>query len=108
MSRAGGRLQIDPGVIVKLGNSRIEGLRGSSNLIAEGLDGLPVVFTSVKDDRYGSGGTFDTANDGYLTVSTNTPDFGDWGGLEFQLNSSLSLYQAYIAFAGGETAVEGG
>jgi len=108
VSRAGGRLQIDPGVIVKLGNSRIEGLRGSSNLIAEGLDGLPVVFTSVKDDRYGSGGTFDTANDGYLTVSTNTPDFGDWGGLEFQLNSSLSLDQAYIAFAGGETAVEGG
>ena len=41
--RPSGRLAIDPGVVVKLGSSRIEGLRGNSHLIAEGTDRKSVV-----------------------------------------------------------------
>ena len=37
---------VDPGVVVKLGSSRIEGLRGNSHLIAEGTAENPVIFTS--------------------------------------------------------------
>ena len=58
-----GRLRIDPGVVVKLNDARIEARRGESNLIAEGLPGYPIIFTSAMDDRFGMGGTFDTNND---------------------------------------------
>lgn len=108
-ARPGGRLLMDPGVVLKLGNARIEGKRGSANLIAEGTSGHPVVFTSVKDDRFGGGGgTFDLQSDGSGTGATNTANPGDWGGLLFNLNSHLSLDQAYLAYAGGQTPVEGG
>ena len=108
-ARPGGRLLMDPGVVLKLGNSRIEAKRGSANVIAEGTSGHPVIFTSVKDDRFGGGGgTFDLQSDGTNTAVTNSPAAGDWGGLLFNLNSHFSLDQAYFAYAGGQTPVEGG
>lgn len=64
VKRTPGRLRIDPGVIVKLNDARIEMERGGSNLIAEGTPEAPVIFTSLQDDTIGAGGTFDTANDG--------------------------------------------
>ncbi len=57
--RATASLVIDPGTIIKLEAARIEATFGA-NIIAEGSDGLPIVFTSKLDDTVGAGGTFDT------------------------------------------------
>ncbi len=119
-ARQSGRLTIDPGVIVKLDRSRIELERGASQLIAEGHAGNRVVFTSLADNRFGAGGTFDTNGnqpdkfdpfsrpidiDGNLSLSTTT---GDWGGIMVNAGAKASIDHAYIAFGGGETSIEGG
>jgi hypothetical protein len=102
--RPSGRLAIDPGVVVKMGASRIEGLRGNSHLIAEGTPENPVVITSSNDDRFGAGGTFDSTGNQQTTQAAAR----DWGGLAFNANSRLSISNAFIAFGGGETPIEGG
>jgi hypothetical protein len=102
-ARTSGRLAIDPGIVVKLGLARIEGERGSSHLIAEGTKDRQIVFTSVNDDRYGMGGTFDTSNDGPTAGSP-----GDWGGLVFHAVSRASIDNALITFGGGEAPIEAG
>ncbi|MCH5376810.1 MAG: pre-peptidase C-terminal domain-containing protein, partial [Planctomycetes bacterium] len=102
VARESGRLAIDPGVVVKLGNARIELERGSSHLIAEGSPGHSVVFTSVLDDRFGAGGTIDSLNDG-----VSQPQKGNWGGLFFSHTTRGSIDYALVAYAGGETAIEG-
>ncbi len=76
-SRPSGRLRIDPGVIVKLSAARIEAELGSSNIIAEGTATDPIIFTSLNDDTYGAGGTFDTNNDSTQTLINL--DFGAEG-----------------------------
>ncbi len=101
--RPSGRLAVDPGVVVKLGASRIEGMRGNSALIAEGTATDPVIFTSIQDDRFGSGGSYDLTGN----LNTANPAAGDWGGLAFNANSRLSLDQAYVAYGGGSTPIEG-
>ncbi|MBM4022321.1 MAG: matrixin family metalloprotease, partial [Planctomycetes bacterium] len=101
-SRATGRLAIDPGVVVKLQNSRIELERGAGQLLAEGGEFNPVIFTSLGDNRYGAGGTFDT--------NGNVPDVraaGDWGGIILNAGTRASIDEAYIAFGGGITPIEG-
>ena len=100
----GGRLAIDPGVVVKLSSARIEGNRGSAHLIAEGTPGNPVIFTSLLDDRYGGSGTFDTSGNG----STAGPAPGDWSGLVFNATSRASIDNALISYAGGESPIAGG
>lgn len=95
-------LVIDPGAILKFEGARIE-IGVGANLIAEGTDGAPVVFTSKLDDRYGAGGTFDTNNDSNSTV----PRARDWGGIYASSGSKLSLDHAIVAFAGGVTKLEG-
>ncbi len=101
--RPNARLSIDPGVIVKMGGARIETEIGSQ-FIAEGTAANPITFTSVFDDRYGAGGTFDTTNDG----SSTSPAAGDWGGLFFGPTSTASVDHALITFGGGKTTIEGG
>ncbi len=105
-ARLDGRLRIDEGMIIKLDGTRIETEIGSQ-LLAEGSEELPIVFTSLSDDRYGAGGTFDTINDNE-NVNPSTPTPGDWGGLFFGVTSSGSVDYARIYFGGGETRVEGG
>ncbi|MFN0053608.1 MAG: nidogen-like domain-containing protein, partial [Planctomycetales bacterium] len=102
-ARVAGSLVIDPGVIFKQSASRIEAQVGGSQLIAEGTLAHRVIFTSLKDDSYGAGGTFDTGADG-LTTGTA----GDYGGLMFNATSSGSIDQARITFAGGTTPIAGG
>ena len=106
-ARIPARLVIDPGVVVKMLGSRIETQMGAE-LIAEGTASNPVIFTSIEDDRYGGGGTFDTTNDGFDTTVTNTPQPGDWGGLYFAPASLGSIDHAVIAYGGGTTTIEGG
>ena len=99
-SRLDARLQIDPGVIIKSDDVRIE-LGFGADLIAEGTDVRPVVFTSRSDDRYGAGGTFDTTGNG-LTSGAH----GDWAGIYARPDASLSIDHAVIAHAGGSSSVE--
>ena len=71
-------------------------------MIAEGLSGYPVVFTSLKDDTYGMAGGFDTGND---NPTEGSP--GDWGGLIFTQTSKGSLDYIQLSYAGGEIPFNG-
>lgn len=105
--RLNASLVIDPGTIVKLSGARIE-LGQGTQLLAEGLPGLPVVFTSVADDRFGAGGSFDTNNDAASTGGGISPARGDWAGIYAGPTANISLSSAVIAFGGGVSLFEGG
>src|SRR5205807_4467685 len=91
-----------PGVLVKLQGSRIEA-QISSQFIAEGSSSNPIVFTSIKDDQYGSGGTFDTNGDAAATSAAP----GDGGGLVFDAAAAASLDHVKVLYGGGLVPVEG-
>ncbi|MGN6133217.1 MAG: hypothetical protein ACTHOU_01910, partial [Aureliella sp.] len=99
--RATASLVIDPGSVIKLEGARIEAGFGA-NILAEGTDGLPIVFTSKLDDTVGAGGTFDTNNNG----SANQPAPRDWGGIYMSPTSHLSVDHARFSYAGGVTKLE--
>ena len=101
-ARIAGSLVLDPGVVLKLSGARIEAQIGGSQLLAEGTTGRPVILTSVRDDMYGAGGTFDTGADSDAPANP-----GDWSGLYFAPNSSGSIDQAVLKYAGGISAVAG-
>ncbi len=102
-SRPSGRLRIDPGVIVKLSHSRIETELGSSNLIAEGTPTDPIIFTSLKDDSYGAGGTFDTNNDSQPPAGqSNLTNSIGGGGTTNSIPGGAST-QAFGTNGGGES-----
>jgi hypothetical protein len=103
LARATGRLQVDPGVVVKLQGSRIELGRGNAELIAEGDPQNRVIFTSAADNRFGAGGTFDL-----FGTQANQPAAGDWGGIVVNAAAQASIDNAYIAYGGGQTSIEGG
>jgi hypothetical protein len=102
-SRLDASLVVDPGAVLKSQGSRIE-VRTGGNLLAEGTQSLPVVFTSLNDFRYGVGGTSDTTN----SRSTRSAAPGDWGGIFVGHASSASLDNVRLAYAGGTTRIEGG
>ena len=101
-SRITSTLVVDPGMIIKSQGSRIE-LGFGTNLLAEGRDGDEIIFTSKGDDRYGASGSFDTDGNG-----DTRGDKGDWGGFYANPTSRLSIDEAFIAYAGGVTGVNGG
>ena len=101
------RLAIDPAVVVKMDGARIQTEIGAQ-FIAEGRDGNEIIFTSVLDDRYGAGATFDTSNDGPIVDGgPNDPQPGSWGGIYAGRMSGLSIDHAVIAYGGGITRIEG-
>ncbi len=102
-SRLDASLKLDPGTVLKIEGARIEA-RFGADIVAEGTDGLPIIFTGLDDGRYGAGGTFDT-NDQGETASLNP---GDWGGLYVGQGASASLDHVVIAGGGGLTRIEGG
>ncbi|MBU6174152.1 MAG: hypothetical protein KGQ60_10125, partial [Planctomycetes bacterium] len=102
-SRLDASLVVDPGAVLKSQGSRIE-VRTGGNLLAEGTQSLPVVFTSLNDFRYGVGGTSDTTN----SRSSRSAAPGDWGGIFVGHASSASLDNVRLAYAGGTTRIEGG
>jgi len=101
-ARLDASLVIDPGTVVKLDGARVE-LQHSSQLLAEGIVGKEIIFTSVSDDRFGAGGTFDTRGDG----DTRLAAAGDWGGIYAGHSSTLSLDHTLVTFGGGITRVGG-
>ena len=103
VARLSGRLAIDPGVVVKMGGSRVEAMLGNSNIIAEGTAERPVVITSTLDDEVGIGGTFDTTNN----AATKGAAAGDWGGFFFNATSSGSIDHSILRYGGGKTPIEG-
>ena len=101
-ARLNARLAIDPSVVVKLDGSYIDASFGAQ-LIAEGRDGFQVVMTSILDDRYGAGGTFDSSND----RDDSQPNPGDWAGIFVGHTSDASIDYGVVSFGGGVTKVEG-
>lgn len=99
-----GGLVIDPGVVVKLNGARIETQPGNSSLIAEGTAGQPIIFTSLNDDTYGAGGTFQTNS--HTSTAVAAP--GDWGGILYGPVSTGSLDYVSVLYGGGTTTIEGG
>ncbi len=97
------RLAIDPGIIAKLEGSRIE-VQIGGQLIAEGLPDQPIIFTTLRDSRFGAGGTFDTKAGSSSTFIKP----GEWGGLLFNATSRGSIDYAFITGAGGGSPIEGG
>ncbi|MEO1618712.1 MAG: PPC domain-containing protein, partial [Planctomycetota bacterium] len=102
-ARLDASLTIDPSTVLKLDAARIEA-RFGANLLAEGAPGNPVVFTSLEDQRYGRGSTFDTNNRG--DAGELSP--GDWGGIYIGQGGFASLDNVVIAGGGGTTRIEGG
>ncbi|MCA9136187.1 MAG: hypothetical protein KDB00_05495, partial [Planctomycetales bacterium] len=104
--RLDGSLVLDPGIVMKLSGSRIE-LSPGSVLLAEGDGSNPVVMTSIRDDRYGAGGTFDTNNDDGSPVF-QAPSHGDWAGIYAGPTSFISIDNGVVSYAGGISLIEGG
>ncbi len=100
--RLDGSLVFDPNIVVKLQGSRIE-LGQGTQLLAEGTQRNPVVFTSALDDRFGAGGTFDTNNDS--DGQSTSPSRGNWSGIYGGPTSRISIDNAFIAYGGGISQV---
>lgn len=84
-------LTIEPGVTIKIMNEGNIILRTNGNIIANGTNATPIVFTSIKDDNHGN----DDNQDGDNTV----PAAGDWGCIN--LNGSQNSTFSYCQFLYG-------
>ncbi len=104
--RPAASLVIDANSVVKIQGSRIE-VGFGAQLLAEGMQGEEVIFTSIQDDRYGAGGSFDTNNDGSSVNSGLTPSAGDWAGIYGSPTSHVSIDHAVLAYGGGLSRIEG-
>ncbi|QEG01721.1 Thermophilic serine proteinase precursor [Stieleria maiorica] len=113
LSRAGirgrlnGSLVVDPNTVVKFRGARIE-LDHGTQLLAEGVSGQRVVFTSALDDRFGAGGSFDTNKDAGTPGGGADPQRGDWSGIYAGPTANVSLDNAIVAYGGGVSLIEGG
>jgi len=109
-ARLDARLLVDPGMIVKMDGSRIEAEVGAQFIAegrigsTEGATGYKVIFTSLLDNRYGAGGSFNSSEN----TSGQPPAPGDWAGFYFGPVAEASINNAVIAYGGGVTAIEGG
>ena len=75
---AGVTLTIQPGVVVKFTNANDEFVV-NGNIVAQGTDAQPIIFTSAKDDQYGG----DSNKDGAATK----PSDQDWESIQIKASS---------------------
>ena len=87
---SGATLTVEPGVVVKMGNS--SELKVFGTIVATGTATDNIVFTSFSDDSYGG----DIAGDG----SINSPQAGDWKGVRMESGSANSVFD-YVRFRYG-------
>ncbi|KLU02986.1 hypothetical protein RISK_004956 [Rhodopirellula islandica] len=101
-------LVIDPGMIVKMDGARIDVTFGA-HLYAEGTAKEPIILTSLNDNRYGTGGAFNTNN---IAEGTNDGQndltAGDWSGIYLAFGADASFDHAVLAGGGGTSRIEGG
>ncbi|TWU43459.1 hypothetical protein Q31b_25000 [Novipirellula aureliae] len=95
-------LTIDPGTVLKMNRARIDVTLGA-HFYAEGTEQRPVVMTSLSDDRYGTGGTFDSDDTANSELTA-----GDWAGLYIGYGATASIDHAVIAGGGGTATIQGG
>lgn len=105
-ARPDASLVIDPGIIIKSEDAGIQVGIGAQ-LVAEGVAGREIIFTSRKDDSFGKGGTFDTNDDASVPNSPG-PAPGDWGGIFIGHLSRASISDSLITYGGGSVTVPGG
>jgi hypothetical protein len=106
-ARLDASLVVDPGMVLKFRGTRFE-LQPGTQLLAEGTSAQPIIFTSYADDRFGSGGTFDTNNDRQSSSGSLVPSPGDWSGIYAGPNSTVSFDHSTVAYGGGISLLEGG
>ena len=99
-------LVMDPGLVMKLSGTRIE-LQTGTQLVAEGTASHPVVMTSLLDDRFGGGGTFDTNNDADAPIQ-QLASKGDWAGIYASPLSQVFIDHGVVSYAGGISLLQGG
>ena len=97
-----GRLEIDPGAVVKLAGTAIEAGLGAQ-FIAEGTAANPITFTSISDDTC----AVRAARLTRPTTAVRWAKSGGRGGFYFSPTSQGSLDYAQVFYAGGSVATEG-
>ncbi|TWU03249.1 pre-peptidase C-terminal domain-containing protein [Neorhodopirellula pilleata] len=102
-------LTIDPGTIIKLDDARIDVTFGA-RLFAEGTEQERIVFTSLNDRRFGTGGTFNTNGQFQDSTAGAQTSFnaGDWSGIYLGFGADGSFDHTVFAGGGGTSQVEGG
>ena len=90
-------LVIQPEAIIKFASAANIVVNGQ--LLAQGQDGHPVFFTSIKDDLIGG----DTNRDGQATF----PAAGNWGTIRFTASSGASALEYAIFRYGGSNSYTG-
>ncbi len=87
-----GNLTVDPGVVLKMRSGADIRIDGSFNAIGTADPDSQIVFTSYRDDSFGTPN--DTNNDG----STTSPAIANWGTIRYQDSSSGEISHATLRF----------